>query len=122
MEPIVITAIIAALASLGGAIIVAFSARGRMRVDYKTALDERIDKRVSDQLSTAWAQIDKLVTQNGVQATQMAQQANDLAKQRRIERIMYRYMQQLRNHIDQGNPPPPPTMPHELFEWYNDHK
>ena len=113
MEPIVIVAIIAAVASLGGAIIVGISARGKNRVDYKTALDARIDKRVADQLAEAWTQIDK-------QKGQISGLLEQNSRQARIERLMYRYLQTLRHHIEAGNPPPPPTMPAELFEWYAD--
>lgn len=113
MEPIVVVAIIAAVASLGGAIIVGVSSRGKTRVDYKTALDARIDKRVSDQLAEAWAQLDK-------QKGQIAGLLEQNSRQARIERLMYRYLQTLRHHIEAGNPPPPPTMPAELFEWYAD--
>lgn len=111
MEPVVIIALIGALASLGGAVIVATSARGTKKVDYKTALDARIDKRVSEQLATAWAQLD-------TQKDQITGLTEQNARQSRIERVLYRYVSDLRKHIHTGAPPPPPPVPTELIEWY----
>lgn len=105
MDPIVIVALVAAVASVIGSAVVALSARGKSKVDYKTALDARIDERVTRQLNEAWAQIDE--------------QGAELKQLRNLDRITYRYVKQLRSHIVAGKGNPPPTIPVELVSWHN---
>ena len=105
MDPVVIVALVAAVASIIGSAIVALSARGKSRVDYKAALDARIDARVTEQLHAAWARIDK--------------QDGEIAGLRKVVKADYRHIKQLRGYIEAGNTGPIPAIPPELIAWHN---
>ena len=105
MDPIIIVSIVTAIASVAGAVTVALSARGKSRVDYKAALDARIDARVTEQLNSAWARIDK--------------QDAEIAALRKVVKAGYRHIKQLRGYIEAGNTGPIPVIPPELVSWHN---
>jgi hypothetical protein len=104
-SPLIIVAIVAAIASIGGSALVFWSSRGKTRVDAKTALDARIDALVTDQLKEAWDQIDR--------------QAKQLKQVDFINRVTFRHVEDLRDHINAHKPPPAPPMPAVLEEWHN---
>lgn len=104
MEPVIVVALVAAGASVIAAVITAVSARGKSRVDYKTALDARIDERVTNQLTEAWTKIDS--------------QDAEIAQLKKRDRATYRYVKQLRAHIVSGKGNPPPPVPAELAAWH----
>lgn len=56
-----------AIIGLLGIIATALATRGKTKTDAKTALDQRIDARVKEQLEGAWKDIDKLKTHSGEQ-------------------------------------------------------
>lgn len=60
MEPQTVIAVIGAAALALGAVLTFFATRGKTKTDAKTALDARIDKRVSEQLEGAWSDITSL--------------------------------------------------------------
>lgn len=103
MEPIIVVALVTAMASIVGSAIVFFSARGKSKVDYKTALDARIDERVADQLTLAWTEIDKLKASN--------------IQHVKLENVTNRYIRKLLAHIRAGKGNPPPPLPPELEAW-----
>lgn len=105
MDPVVIVALVAAVASIIGSAIVALSARGKSRVDYKAALDARIDQRVSQQLTEAWTRIDK--------------QDAEIAGLRKVVKADYRHIKQLRSYIASNQTGPIPDIPPELVDWHN---
>lgn len=60
MDPQTVIAMIGAAALALGAVLTFFATRGKTKTDAKTALDARIDKRVSEQLEGAWTEITAL--------------------------------------------------------------
>lgn len=60
MEPQIVIAVITGLFILFAAIVAFIGTRGKTQADAKTALDSRIDARVSAQLEGAWERIDAL--------------------------------------------------------------
>ncbi|MFJ6429723.1 hypothetical protein [Microbacterium maritypicum] len=60
MDPQTVIAMIGAAALVLGAVLTFFATRGKTKTDAKTALDARIDKRVSEQLEGAWTEITTL--------------------------------------------------------------
>ncbi|RBO73048.1 hypothetical protein [Microbacterium sp. H6] len=60
MDPQTVIAVIGAAALVLGAVLTFFATRGKTKTDAKTALDARIDKRVSEQLEGAWTEITAL--------------------------------------------------------------
>lgn len=62
MDPQTIITIIGAVVGGVGVILTFLATRGKTRTDAKTALDQRIDARVKEQLDGAWASIDMLKT------------------------------------------------------------
>jgi hypothetical protein len=129
MDTPILTALIMAAASVLGGLIVFIATRGRTRTDAKTALDARIDARVTTQLEGAWKRIDEqdahikaLKTQNKTQARQITElRAHaDIAERREV--LIYRHTRALREHILRELPPPPPTMPVELRDWFSQYE
>lgn len=62
MDPQTVIAMIGAAALVLGAVLTFFATRGKTKTDAKTALDARIDQRVSEQLERAWTEITTLKT------------------------------------------------------------
>jgi len=60
VDPQTVIAMIGAAALALGAVLTFFATRGKTKTDAKTALDARIDKRVSEQLEGAWTEITTL--------------------------------------------------------------
>lgn len=127
---------VSAWATLGGSfllflgtVITVLATRGKTRTDYKTAFDQRIDKRMgeyTDRLEEREAKLEARVSDleieraeltNRVECLETAQEAST-----KREQMLYRYTARLRNHIFTQAPPPPPDLPEELVEWYNSHE
>lgn len=62
MDAQTIIAMIGAAALAFGAVLTFLATRGKTKTDAKTALDARIDERVSEQLEGAWTEITSLKT------------------------------------------------------------
>lgn len=60
MDPQTIITVIGAVVGGMGVVLTFLATRGRTKTDAKTALDARIDERVSEQLESAWAEITSL--------------------------------------------------------------
>jgi len=60
VDPQTVIAVIGAAALALGAVLTFFATRGKTKTDAKTALDARIDARVSEQLEGAWTEITTL--------------------------------------------------------------
>lgn len=108
----------AALLILLGTYITVRATRGKTQTDYKTALDKRIDEKMSaytDRLET------RVETAEG-RAVELEERVNHLedaqAESTQREKLLYRYTASLRDHILGELPPPPPPMPEELLQWY----
>lgn len=102
-----------------GTYITVRATRGKTQVDYKTAMDKRIDEKMS-------AYTDRLETRVEIaegRAVELEGRVNHLEEAQeestKREKLLYRYTAQLRDHILGGQPPPPPPMPEELLQWYN---
>lgn len=90
MEPLVLAALVAGVVSLAGSAFVFFASRSKTRLDYKAALDARIDARVTAQLEAAWAQ-------NDAQAALVKTQTAELAVVKRELKSAVRYIIRLKS-------------------------
>lgn len=111
---------------LGGAILVLLgtyitvrATRGKTQADYKTAMDKRIDEKMSGYTD----RLEKRVEEAEQKAEELKIRVNHLEdaqeESTKREKLLYKYTAQLRDHILGGQPPPPPPMPEELLQWYD---
>lgn len=102
-----------------GTLITVQATRGKTRSDYKTAFDERIDKRVSEYMDDLERQNKEALhkAQELEARVEHLEDAQEKASKR--EKALYRYTASLRDFILAGNPPPPPPVPEELRDWYD---
>ncbi len=147
MEPAIIVAIIGAAVSLGGSVLLYFTARSKNSKDFRLAqndakarLDARIDERVTEQIEAAWRQVDSLIAERdglvakvreqdkkiAEQDEKIAEQAQEIAELRehmaaseQRETEMFGHIQAMADHIFEGKPPPPPTMPTNLVKHFS---
>lgn len=125
MEPTTIVALVGSGVLFLGAVLTFLAANGKTRVDYRTAMESRVDAKIERYMKGLEEQNDELRAEVAAnKATQVAQgetiaeiQAAQEATRRR-ESILYRYMALLREHIDRKLPPPPPTIPMEISDWF----
>lgn len=108
----------AAFLILLGTYITVRATRGKTQTDYKTALDKRLDEKMSEYTDRLEARVktaeDKaLVLEERVGHLEEAQEEST-----QREKLLYRYTASLRDHILGELPPPPPPMPEELLQWY----
>lgn len=111
---------------LGGAILVLLgtyitvrATRGKTQADYKTAMDKRIDEKMSgytDRLEARVKVAEDKAEELKIRVNHLEDAQEESTKR---EKLLYRYTAQLRDHILGGQPPPPPPMPEELLQWYN---
>lgn len=125
MDTPIIVALIVAASTVFGAFVTWIATRGRTKADVKTALDSRIDARMKGELESTWDRLDAqdikleaLRKQNKAQATQIEQLEELQEVSERRERLLYLHAKALRDHILNELPPPPPAMPQELVEWF----
>lgn len=109
MEPLVLAALVAGIVSLTGSLFVFFASRSKTRLDYKAALDARIDERVSAQLESAWAQ-------NDAQATLLKAQTGELTALKREFKSAIRYIVRLQSALGARCPPVPADLTNYLKE------
>lgn len=109
----------AAFLILLGTYITVRATRGKTQTDYKTALDKRLDEKMSEYTDRLETRVkiaeDKATVLEG--RVGHLEEAQEESTQR--EKLLYKYTAQLRDHILGGFPPPPPPMPNELLQWYN---
>lgn len=109
----------AALLILLGTYITVRATRGKTQVDYKTAMDKRLDEKMSeytDRLETRVQVAEDKAEELKVRVDHLEDAQEESTKR---EKLLYRYTAQLRDHILGGFPPPPPPMPDELLQWYD---
>lgn len=109
----------AAVLILLGTYITVRATRGKTQADYKTAMDKRIDEKMSsyiDRLETR-VQVAEDTAKSLNERVEHLEDAQEESTKR--EKLLYRYTAQLRDHILGGFPPPPPPMPDELLQWYD---
>lgn len=102
-----------------GTYITVRATRGKTQVDYKTAMDKRIDEKMSaytDRLETRVKEAENKAVALNERVNHLEEAQEESTKR---EKLLYRYTAQLRDHILGGQPPPPPPMPEELLQWYN---
>lgn len=106
--------------------------KGKTKSDAKTALDLRIDKKVSEYMDDLESRLDKQresLKEQGSKIDTLEDDKDMLAgkiKSLEIERaladrrevLLYRHTKALRDHIINELPPPPPTAPTELIDWF----
>jgi len=119
--------IVGALLVLFGTYLTVRATKGRTQSDFKTAMDERIDKKMREYQQDLEARNEKLqktvkevqVTAE-VQAREIKALQDDSEATKRREQIMFAYFAALREHIILRLPPPPPAVPPELTDWFED--
>lgn len=112
-----VTIVVAALAVLGTYLTVR-ATKGKTSQDAKTAFDQRVDERMSEYAD----RLEKRLETMEASISEAEKKIDDLEAQHRAatrrENLLYRYTARLRNHIIEGLKPPPPPIPEELVEWY----
>lgn len=116
------------LSALAVVVVAVIGARSAWKNSRKTSEEQAAARR-----EPSW---NELVTENRAQRTEMDTfrdrfdemedrfngQIDDLKKAQRKsthrERLMYQHTRDLRNHIINELPPPPPAMPQELQDWF----
>lgn len=114
---------------LGGALLILLgtwitvrATRGKTQTDYKTAMEKRLDEKMS-------AYTDKLeerVKSAEDKAETLKERVDHLEdaqeESTKREKLLYKYTASLRDHILNNNPPPPPRLPTELLDWYKSYE
>lgn len=102
-----------------GTYITVRATRGKTQADYKTAMDKRIDEKMSSYID----RLEKRVEDAEEKADELNERVEHLEdaqeESTKREKLLYRYTAQLRQHILGELPPPPPPMPDELLKWYD---
>lgn len=120
------------LAAVGGALLLLLGTfltvmvtRGKTQADYKTAFDKRIDDKMmsyTEGLEKRVAAAEKKASDANSDALVLKTRVDDLdlkmEESTHREKVSYRYIARLRDHIIAGLKPPPPAIPEELVEWY----
>lgn len=121
MEPAIIISVIGAVVSIGGSLLLFFTAKGNNKNalniaqgDAKTKADARIDARVSEELDKAWAEIDELKEDLKDRDKKIAELERHMRDSEIRETEMYGYIQKLAAHILERKDPPPPEIPANL--------
>lgn len=111
--------------SLIGLILVFLSTRGKTQADSRGAQDARLDKRIesyTDKLETRVEKAEKRAEDQEVEIATLQEQQEELLNYQRAsnrrESLLFQYVNKLRTHILGGFPPPPPAIPVELVDWY----
>lgn len=126
MEGGTIAALVGSAVSLVGLILVFISTRGKTQSDSRGAQDARLDKRIESYTDKLESRVEKAESR----AEEQEEEIEDLRTKHdellgyqrasyRREGLLFNYVSALRNHIVNELPPPPPTVPLELKEWYD---
>jgi len=129
--------VIAAVASVLAAILAFVGTRGKTKSDAKTAMDQRIDakmatyvEKLEERLDSADQRFIELRAVVRAQEEEIQNQANTIdahehtirnlrehaKRSNRREKLMIQYVRELRDHILNQLPPPPPLPPAEIEE------
>lgn len=119
--------IVGAVLVLFGTYLTVRATKGRTQSDFKTAMDERIDKKMreyqqdlEDRNAKLQETLQAVQTEAEVQARDIKKLQDDSDATKRREQIMFGYFAALREHILLQLPPPPPKVPPELVDWFED--
>lgn len=102
-----------------GTYITVRATRGKTQVDYKTAMDKRIDEKMSAYTDRLELRVET-AEGRAVELEERVEHLEDAQEEStKREKLLYKYTAQLRDHILGELPPPPPPMPQELRDWYD---
>lgn len=102
-----------------GTYITVRATRGKTQTDYKTALDKRLDEKMSEYTDRLETRV-KTAEDKAEALNERVEHLEDAQEEStKREKLLYKYTAQLRDHILGELPPPPPAMPEELLQWYN---
>lgn len=110
---------------LVGVIITVLATRGRTQSDYKTAMDKRIDEKMKayqEDLEERLTAAEEKAEKAKGEAKELASRVKTLEVDRKLsdrrELLLYFHTKALRDHILNEMPPPPPSAPPELVDWF----
>lgn len=89
------------------------------RIDVR---DDMVAHRRGEELQRLYTRVDNLEKAQGEREEEIRKLRASAKSSEKRERLMYTHMRELRNHIVNELPPPPPTMPRELSAWFEMHE
>lgn len=116
----ILSLVVTALIGLGAYV---NSKRGVKQKDRELTADEEHEKAVREDMIARERreELERLYPQLREMRERLAQMDSIIRKQYesdRREKILYLHVKDLRDHILDRRPPPPPEMPQELVEWF----
>ena len=110
-----------------GVLVTVKATKGKTQTDYRTSMEARIDKKVSEYM----ADLEERAGKSEEKVKVLEGKHEDLERLYRVlkrdqedstyrENLLYRYISSLREHVDLQKPPPPPAIPPELEGWFDD--
>ena len=110
-----------------GVLVTVKATKGKTQMDYRTSMEARIDKKVSeymDDLEERASKSEEKVKVLEEKYENLARLYRDLKRDQeestRRENLLYQYISSLREHVVLQKPPPPPAIPQELEGWFDD--
>ena len=110
-----------------GVLVTVNATKGKTQADTRTAMEARIDKKVSeymDDLEERAGKSEEKVKVLEEKYENLERLYRDLKRDQEDsthrENLLYRYILSLREHVVLQKPPPPPAIPHELEGWFDD--
>lgn len=110
-----------------GVLVTVNATRGKTQSDTRTAMEARIDKKVSeymDDLEERAGKSEEKVKVLEGKHEDLERLYRDLKRDQEDsthrENLLYRYISSLREHVVLQKPPPPPAIPPELEGWFDD--
>ena len=127
MESQIIVGVVTAVLVFLGTWLTFRGTKGRTQSDYTTAMEARIDgkvesyaKKAEERAEKYEAKYDELDSKYDELADQYRELKRDQDLSTRRESILFRYIASLREHVVLQLPPPPPSIPPELEDWFED--
>ena len=129
MEPWVSVLVALSIPLFGflGVLVTVNATKGKTQSDTRTAMEARIDKKVSeymDNLEERASKSDEKVKVLEEKHDNLERLYRDLKRDQEDstyrENLLYRYITSLREHVVLQKPPPPPAIPPELEGWFDD--
>lgn len=109
-----------------GVVITVLATRGKTQADYRSALDKRLDDKMAgytEKLEERLGKAEERATKQEEKAEELESTVSQLTIAVKAfshrEPLVYAYMVALRNHIVNELPPPPPQIPTELSDWFD---
>ena len=110
-----------------GALVTVNATKGKTQSDTRTAMEARIDKKISEYVDVLEARASKSEEKVKVldeKHENLERLYRDLKRDQEDsthrENLLYRYITSLREHVVLQKPPPPPAIPPELEGWFDD--